>query len=79
MSNIVRGNEISVAPLTSGKGHLYMNGRGQSFPQWDGYRADYFSYDDGETWSSPVKSALFDDDGSSCERSLISFNGVLYR
>ena len=78
VSNMVRGNEISVAPLTSGKGHLYMNGRGQSFPQWDGYRADYFSYDDGETWSAPVKSALFDDDGSSCERSLISFNGILY-
>ena len=82
VSNVVKGNEISVAPLTDDnggtKGHLYMNGRGQSFPQWNGHRADYFSYDDGETWSDPVKSPLLDDDGHGCERSLISFNGVLY-
>jgi len=77
-SNVIRGNEISVAPLNSGKGHLYMNGRGQSYKQFDGYRVDYFSYDDGATWSKPQKSKLYGDDGSYCERSLINFRGILY-
>ena len=53
-----------------------MNGRGgkQFLPN----RAEYWSYDDGTTWSLGSRSELEDDDGEGCERSVVNVGNRLY-
>ena len=74
-SNFVQGNEVSLVNL--GGSNLLMNGRGQQF-NYNGHRANYFSTDNGASWSGPSESALDDDDGHGCERSMRNIDGILY-
>lgn len=75
-SNVIPGNEVSVAVANAEKHTLYMNGRQQS--PWAPHRTDYYSYDDGKTWTNGSKSELVEDSSGGCERSVINVGGVLY-
>jgi len=75
-SNLVQGNEVSVVNIEGS--NLLMNGRGQQFSNYNGHRANYFSTDNGASWSGPSESALLDDDGHGCERSMLNIDGILY-
>merc|ERR1712113_390515 len=68
-TEIMRGNEVSIAELQPG--HLIMNGRGLAF-DWKPSRATYYSKDDGMFWSSPQPSTLRDNNKFGCEAALIS-------
>eukprot|EP00949_MAST-11_sp_MAST-11-sp1_P002726 g2726.t1 len=69
------GNEISVT-ITSTNGTLYMNGRGGD--RFSPHRTDYWSVNDGATWTNGTKSELLDDDGHGCERSLAFYDGTIF-
>jgi hypothetical protein len=73
-----QGNEISIttSPTEKEPKRLLINGRGDRF--FGDRRANYWSPDNGDTWSGPQKSSLPDDDGKECERSLITYNGTIY-
>ena len=74
----VNGNEVSVAvvPGAGNNGTLYMNGRQQD--GWKGHRTDYWSYDNGASWTQGAKSPLPEDAGGACEGSVLGFGGALY-
>eukprot|EP01147_Barroeca_monosierra_P001630 gene1630-4765_t len=74
-SQFLQGNEISITEAEKGK--LVMNGRSQQF-SWSPHRAEYWSTDDGVTWTSPSKSALKDPSDGACERSLLNIDNILY-
>ena len=73
--HLIDGNEVSVALANSKTGELIMNGRPRNTGN---YRTNYFSQDDGETWSGPTKSTIKNDDGKGCERSLLNIDDVLF-
>merc|ERR1719235_2283422 len=53
-----------------------MNGRGGD--RFSPHRTDYWSVDDGATWTNGTKSELLDDDGHGCERSLAFYDGTIF-
>ena len=77
------GSEISIAVAHSesctavNNCTLYMNGRGGK--QFEPYRTDYWSYDNGASWSTGSKNRdIKDDAGSGCEGSVINYEDTLY-
>lgn len=73
-SKIFEGNEISIAILDQKNNSLYMNGRGGT--RYSPYRTDYYSYDNGESWTAGTQSRLIGDGG--CEGSVLNVDNVLY-
>ena len=64
------GNEISIAVAdtagcTAGKCQLYMNGRGGK--RFGPHRTDYYSTDNGASWTGGSRSALMEDASGGCE------------
>ena len=83
VSNIIDGNEISVAELKDADApdgyKILMNGRHCKGCAWGmDHRARYWSSDDGAHFGPPEESPLLTDDGRGCERTLINVDGVLY-
>ena len=79
----VQGNEISIAladadNCSSGNCTLYMNGRGGK--RFGVHRTDYYSYDNGQTWTTGSKNEFLLDDGGfgGCEASVVRFRHALY-
>merc|ERR1712146_335325 len=54
---------------------LYMNGRGGK--RFNPYRTQYYSYDDGTSWTAGEKSVLEEDAGG-CEGSVINYDNTLF-
>ena len=74
-AKLIEGNEVSISIADAPKGVLYMNGRGGK--RFEPYRTDYYSYDNGASWTEGTKSQLMDDDGG-CEGSILNVNGIIY-
>eukprot|EP01043_Picozoa_sp_COSAG02_P021592 COSAG02_NODE_1100_length_14582_cov_130.690672_12_plen_378_part_00 len=70
----IEGNEVSLA-LGAGDG-LYMNGRGGS--RFGKHRTDYWSTDNGATWSRGTQSGLVEDASGGCEASLLTMDGAIF-
>ena len=65
-----KGDEASFAEL-SPPGHLVLNGRGLNF-KWEPNRTNYFSADDGTTWTQGAPSRLQDNTVFGCEAALLA-------
>ena len=48
-AKLIEGNEVSISIADAPKGVLYMNGRGGK--RFEPYRTDYYSYDNGASWT----------------------------
>ena len=75
-SKLFEGNEVSIAILDAKKGSLYMNGRGGK--RYSPHRTDYYSYDNGKSWTAGTESQLKEDSSGGCEGSVLNVNNVLY-
>ncbi len=71
---LIEGGEVSLS-LGAGDG-LYMNGRGGS--RFGKYRTDYWSTDDGATWSNGTQSKLVEDASGGCEASLVTIGDAVF-
>jgi hypothetical protein len=71
---MIEGNEVSIA-LGAGDNSLYMNGRGGS--RFGKHRTDYWSTDNGATWSRGMRSELIEDASGGCEASLLTVGGAI--
>ena len=78
----IQGNEVSIAladdNCSSTKCTLYMNGRGGK--RFGTHRTDYYSYDNGQTWTAGSANKFLQDDGGfgGCEASVVRSRHALY-